>query len=108
MFGTNVPKGAGGWLVEVGHFWLNSRGVVATVASLVIFFIEATNIPQNAQEQRKKPQVQCNTLLILTVIWLACLGEISEQRSLIRETDRDQPSWRKCKRTQRVGRLWFA
>ena len=33
------------------------------------------------------------------------LGEISEQRSLIRETDRDQPPWLIWKRTQRVGCL---
>ena len=72
---------------------------------------DRTKIPQNAQEQRKKPQVQCTTLLIYLCreVWRPFVlfgGNFREQRSLIRETDRDQPPWLIWKRTQRVGCLW--
>ena len=81
------------------------------VARLANFYCKARRRqkqnPPKAQEQFKKPQVQCNTLLIFLYreVWRPFglfRGGISEQRSLITETDHDQPGTVRntCKRTR--------
>ena len=64
---STSSKLAGGRLAEVGNFWQSARPL-GKVARLVNFYCKAvggrTKLPQNALEQRKKPQIQCNTLLI--------------------------------------------
>ena len=68
------------------------------VAHLVNYYCKAwrrqTKISPNFQEQCKKPQLQCNTLLIYLYreVWRS-FGLFGGNFSLIRETGRDQPAW---------------
>ena len=87
-------------LAEVGHFWHKARGVVVTVGRSCLVWPSAAKqkslkTPKNnARNHRYSVILYCSTCVGKFEGHLVYLEEISEQRSLIREIDSDQPAWR--------------
>ena len=98
-----TSKLVGGQLAEVGNFWLNSRGVPATVRKSCQPYIKrpAAVEPKSLKTPKNDATNQRYSVILY---WSTCIGrfeghlvysgEISEQRSFTRETDREQRPWR--------------